>query len=358
MNLGVIAAITRKDVIDAIRNRYLLTALMTPLFVAILFRVLLPSIDKSGLMTVVVHDSGNSTLITQMRKIPQIKVVDAGSVEATGSEVEKRNAIGGLVVPTDFDSDVTAGKQPELKIYVNNKKTVFEQMGFRQLLDQQVRALVKTPEPARLTWIDVNKDASKKSGRGLGLEQILLPLLLIMTLGMIGAMVVPLLLVEEKEKRTLDFLLASPASLKEIIAGKALTGVGYTVLIAGLLLLVNRQLIGNWPLVVLTILLGLVFVVAVGVFLGSLLNNTMQVNTWAGTVLIVLMAPSFPSFGLPGALDTAMRFVPTYYLTEALKMSLEGNISSAIWRHLGILVACTLIAFFAAVWALRRRQLV
>ena len=358
MNLNVIAAITRKDVIDAIRNRYLLTALMTPLFVAILFRVLLPGGDKSSLLTVVVHDSGNSAITTELRKIPQVGVVDAGSAEATESEVEKRNAIGGLVVPANFDSDVAAGKQPELKIYVNNKKGVFEQMGFRRLLDQQVRALVKTPEPARLTWIDVDKKATEQSRGGVGLEQMLLPLLLIMTLGMIGAMVVPLLLVEEKEKRTLDFLLASPASLKEIIAGKALTGVGYTVLIAGLLLVVNRKMIGNWPLVVLTILLGLVFVVAVGVFMGSLLNNTMQVNTWAGTVLIVLMAPSFPSFGLPAALDTAMRFVPTYYLTEALKMSLAGNVSSIIWRHLGVLVACSLIAFFAAVWALRRRQLV
>ena len=358
MNLNVIAAITRKDVIDAIRNRYLLTALLTPLFVAILFRVLLPGINKNDLLTVVVHDSGNSTMAAELRKTPQIGVVDAGSAEATESEVEKRNAIGGLVVPANFDSDVAAGKQPELKVYVNNKKSVFEQMGFRRLLDQQVRALVKTPEPARLTWIDVDKEAGKKSPGGLGLEQMLLPLLLIMTLGMIGAMVVPLLLVEEKEKRTLDFLLASPASLKEIIAGKALTGVGYTVLIAGLLLVVNRQMIGNWPLVVLTILLGLVFVVAVGVFMGSLLNNTMQVNTWAGTVLIVLMAPSFPSLGLPAALDTAIRFVPTYYLTEALKMSLAGNVSSIIWRHLGVLVACSLIAFFAAVWALRRRQLV
>ncbi len=46
MNLGVVAAITRKDVIDAIRNRYLLTALMTPLFVALLFRVLLPGVNN------------------------------------------------------------------------------------------------------------------------------------------------------------------------------------------------------------------------------------------------------------------------------------------------------------------------
>ena len=79
-----------------------------------------------------------------------------------------------------------------------------------------------------MQWIDVDKETNEQSRGGLGLEQMLLPLLLIMTFGMTGAMVVPLLLVEEKEKRTLDFLLSSPASLKEIVAGKALTGAAYS----------------------------------------------------------------------------------------------------------------------------------
>jgi ABC-2 type transport system permease protein len=356
MNLGVIAAITRKDVVDAIRNRYLLTALITPLFVALLFRILLPGINSKSILTVVVHDSGSSGIVAELRKVPQIGVVDAASPETTASEVEKRKAIGGLVVPANFDADVVACKQPELTIYVNNKKSALEQAAFRRLLDQQVRALVKHPEPARLNWIDVDKEASEDKRGGLGLDQMLLPLLLIMTLGMIGAMVVPLLLVEEKEKRTLDFLLASPASLKEIVAGKALTGVAYTLLIAGLLLIVNRRLVGNWPLTVLAILLGLVFVVAIGLVMGSLLNNMMQVNTWASTVLILLLAPSFPSLGLPAAVDTAMRFIPTYYLTEALKLSLAGAASSRIWGHLAVLLLSTVVAFSAAVWALRRRH--
>lgn len=355
MNLGVIGAITRKDVVDAIRNRYLLTALITPLFVALLFRILLPGINSKSILTVVVHDSGNSAMVAELRNLPQIGIVNATSAEATQSEVEKRKAIGGLVVPANFDADVAAGKQPELTIYVNNKKSAFEQAAFRRLLNQQVRALVKQPEPARLNWIDVDKEASEDSRGGLGLEQMLLPLLLIMTLGMIGAMVVPLLLVEEKEKRTLDFLLASPASLKEIVAGKALTGVAYTVLIAGLLLIINSRLVGNWPLTLLAILLGLVFVVAIGLVMGSLLNNVMQVNTWASTVLILLLVPSFPSLGLPGAVDTAMRFIPTYYLSEALKLSLAGSASSRIWGHLAVLLLSTVVAFSAAVWALRRR---
>lgn len=356
MNFGAITAITRKDVIDAIRNRYLLTALLTPLFVALLFRLLLPGVNNKSVLTLVVHDSGSSAMIAELRKTPLIKVVDSPSAEATESEVPKRKAIGGLVVPVNFDADATAGKQPELKVYVNNKKTVFEQAALRRLLDQQVRALVKQPDPARMAWIDVGKESSAQSGGGLTLDQMLLPLLLILTLGMIGAMVIPLLLVEEKEKRTLDFLLSSPASLREIVAGKALTGIAYTVLIAGLLLLLNRHLIANWPLMALSIVLGMVFVVAVGLFMGSLLNNTMQVNTWAGTVLIVLMAPSFPSFGLPAAVDTAMRFVPTYYLTKALELSMEGNAPSRIWGHLAVVLACTIIAFTAAAWALRRQH--
>ncbi len=356
MNSGVVVAIARKDIVDAIRNRYLLTALITPLFVALLFRVLLPGVNSQKTLTIVVHDPGNSVLVTQLRATPQIGVVEAGSADATASEVAKRKAIGGLVVPTNFDADVAAGKQPELTVYVNNKKSRFEHAAFRRLLDQQVLSLVKHPEPARLVWIDVAKEASQQTGGGLDLNQMLLPLLLLMTFAMTGALVVPLLLVEEKEKRTLDFLLTSPASLTEIITGKALTGVAYSLVIAGLLLVINRQLIGNWPLTLLTILLGLLFVVAIGLLMGSLLNNTMQVNTWAGLVLFVLLTPSFPSSGLPAVVEAAMRLIPTYYLTEALKLSLTRNASSGIWVHLAVVLACTLLAFFAATWTLRRGQ--
>jgi ABC-2 type transport system permease protein len=356
MNTGVVAAITRKDIIDAIRHRYLLTAIITPLFVALLFRVLLPGGSTRNVLSVVVHDSGKSVMTATLRKTPQVSVVEATSADATVSEVEKRGALGGLVVPANFDADVRAGKQPELTIYVNNKKSSFEQTAFRRLVDQLVDSLVQRPAPARLVWIDVERDFDQPTRRAPALDQILLPLLLIMTFGMTGALVVPLLLVEEKEKRTLDFLLASPAGLKEIITGKALTGIVYSVLIAGLLLGINRQLVRNWPLTLLTILLGMLLVVAVGLFIGSLLNNTMQVNTWASSVLLVLLVPSFPSLGLPSAVDTAMRLVPTYYLNEALKLALAGGVSSRIWFHLMVVFLCAVAAFSGAALFLRRRN--
>jgi ABC-2 type transport system permease protein len=303
----------------------------------------------------VVHDAGGSGLVTELRKTPQISVVLADSADATGREVERIKAIGGLVVPAGFDSDLAANKQPELTVYVNNQKTIFEQAAFRRLLDQLVRSFAKQPEPARLVWMDVDKAANDRALGATNLNQMLLPMLLILTFGMTGAFVVPLLIVEEKEKRTLDFLLSSPASLNEIIAGKALTGVVYTVLIAGLLLGLNRHSIQNWPLTSLTILVGLLFVVGVGLVIGSVLKNTMQVNTWAGLVLILLLAPSFPLVGIIGWFEKAMRIIPTYYLSEALKMSMSGAVSSKLWLYLAVLSVCTIIVFFAATWALHRR---
>lgn len=356
MNTRIVTAIARKDLVDAIRNRYLLVALLTPLLVAILFRVLLPGINSMNNFTIVVHDPGKSSLVAQLRTIPQIKLVEAGSADAVPGEVEKVKAVGGLVVPTNFDADVAAGKQPELTIFVNNKTNSIEQATFRHLLEQQVLSLVERPVPAHLVWIDLAKELRAKAGDGLNLNRMMLPLLLLLAFGMTGALVVPLLLVEEKEKRTLDFLLTSPASLTEIIAGKALTGVVYSVLIAGVLLALNHKMIGNWPLTLLTILLGLLFVVAIGLFMGSLLQNTMQVNTWASLVLLVILAPSFPAPGLAPALETAMRFIPTYYFIDALKLSLAGTVSLRLWASLAVVLACTLLTFSAATWALRRGQ--
>ena len=354
MNFGIVSAITRKDVIDSIRHRYLLTALVTPLLVALLFRVLLPGVNSRSILTIVVHDPGASASVTKLRKTPQVTVIDATSAESTVSEVENQKAIGGLVVPVNFDADVAAGKQPELTAYVNNKRTTFEQAAFRRVLDQMVRSLEKEPAPALVVWVDMHKEA-RAQPRGTGLDQMLLPLLLILAFGMTGAFVVPLLLVEEKEKRTLDFLLASPANMKEIIAGKAVTGSVYTLLIAGLLLFINRQFINSWLLTLLTTVLGLLFVVAVGLLLGSFLNNTMQVNTWASFVLIVLLAPSFPSIGLPSYVDAAWRLVPTYYLTEALKLSMAGTTSSQFWIYSAVVLGSTIVVFGAAVWALKRQ---
>jgi ABC-2 type transport system permease protein len=354
MNARVIAAIARKDIVDAVRNRYLLFALLTPLMVAILLRLLQPGIDNLTRMTVVVHDPGKSQMISELRAAPRLNVIEAVSADAVPAEVEKSKANGGLALTANFDADIAAGKQPQLTVYLNQRKGAIQQAGFRQLVERQVMSLRKQPSPVNAVWVDVGKAEERRASGVFNLDQILLPLLLLLVFAMAGALVVPLLLVEEKEKYTLDFLLTSPASQFEIIAGKALTGIVYSALIAGVLLILNQRLISNWPLTLLTVFLGLLLVVGIGLLMGALFKNSMQVNTWASGVVFLLMAPSFPSMGMPAAVETASRLLPTHYFVEALRLATAGTNSMRLWWHLAVVLGCTLLAFFAATWALRR----
>jgi ABC-2 type transport system permease protein len=351
-----VAAIARKDIVDAVRNRYLLFALLTPLMVAILLRMLQPGIDSLTKLTVVVHDPGKSRMISELRAAPRMNLVEAVSADAVPAEVEKNKATGGLALPATFDADIAAGKQPQLTIYINQSKGAIQQAAFRQLVERQVMSLRKQPAPVSAIWVDVGKAEDRQAIGVLNLDQMLLPLLLLLVFAMAGALVVPLLLVEEKEKHTLDFLLTSPASHAEIIMGKALTGVVYSSLIAGVLLILNYRLIGNWPLTLLTVFLGLLLVVGVGLLMGGLFKNSMQVNTWASGILLLLMAPSFPSMGLPSAVETASRLIPTHYFVEALRLASAGTNSVRLWWHLAVLLGFTLLTFSAATWVLRRDQ--
>ena len=101
MSWRVVAAIAQKDLIDAIRNRYLLVALLTPLSVALLLRVMLPGANNLNNLTIVVHDPDRSALVSQLRAVPQIKLVDTDSAAKARSEVEKTNAAGAFVVPAN-----------------------------------------------------------------------------------------------------------------------------------------------------------------------------------------------------------------------------------------------------------------
>src|ERR1051325_10691543 len=109
MNWRIIAAFAQKDIVDAVRNRYLLGALVTPLFVAILLRILLPGISNLN-FTVVTHDPGNSRLVAELRAVPQIKLITAASADVVTNEIEKANAVGGLAIPGNFDADVAERK--------------------------------------------------------------------------------------------------------------------------------------------------------------------------------------------------------------------------------------------------------
>ncbi len=354
MKWRIVLAIARKDIEDAIRNSHLLFALLLPIGLSLLFRVVFTPPEELGTLHITVYDQGNSRLVEQLRTLPQVRLVQVNSAEELSQQIAE-GAVGGLALPAGFDAAVQAGKRPALDVLANERRGLMERMAFRWLVEQQLWTLGGYELPAQIaTSVDTPEGPQPQTQ--LHLDRFLLIVVLVMALAMTGAYMLPTLLVEEKEKRTLQALLVSPASPGDIVIGKALTGLFYSVLMVGVLLVMNQGLAGNWAVTLAALLLGALFTVMVGLLMGGLFHTAAQVNTWSSIVMLALTVPSwFTILTVPAPLQAFLRLIPTHYMVGVLNRSLAGEAS---WMNsglpLGVLAGSTVVVFIAVVWTVRR----
>jgi ABC-2 type transport system permease protein len=363
MNWRVTLAITRKDIVDAFNNRYVLFAVLMPIIMSLLFRLAFGNINTAAStmtrLNVAVHDAGNSHLTVAMRESPDIALSQFGALADMQAAVTG-GIVGGIDIPEGFDEALQKGERPELTVYLNPRSGGGERAYFRQWVTEQVLAMTGQPFPARITWTaaETAPVSGLMNGGNFRLDLYLLGMLLVMALSMTGVFAVPLLLVEEKEKNTLQALLVSPAGPVEVAVGKGLTGLFYSALIVGILAALNRGWMGNWPVSALSVLLGALFMVAIGLLMGGIFRTTVQVNTWSSIVMLLLLMPSWLTvLPVPRVLETIFRFIPTFYMVEPLQLALVGEATLAkVWLNLLILAGCVAVSFVAVVWTLRRED--
>ncbi len=347
--------IARKDIQDAIKNSYILFALVLPIGLSVLFRVVFPSTDELGAVSIAVYDPDGSRLVVQLQGMPDVRLLEVSSAEQVSERV-KREAVGGLVLPSGFDAAIEAGERPELTVYTSGRGGKAELATFQRLVERGLWTLDGRELPVQVHFVNLSRLADTKAEAEFHLERYLLVVALVMAISMTGAFVLPTLLVEEKEKHTLDALLVSPVGPAEVVAGKAATGLLYGLVVAGALFVMNQRWIPNWGLTLVVTLLATLFTVMVGLLMGGVLQTTPQVNTWSSVVVLILTMPSwFTVVPTPDFLRSALRLCPSHYMADALSLSLaEGTSLGQLGLHLGVLASSATLLFVAVVWTLRR----
>lgn len=355
MNRHVVLAIARKDLVDAIKNSYILIAIILPVGLSILFKLIFPAGDLT--LSVSVYDPGDSQLVAQMENQSNVHIIKAVSPDQVRQMTDERETIGGPVIPADFDRGVAAGDQPDLQVYVNDRAGIGEQIAFQSLIQEKVWELVGQEVPARLIVTRLSNPTEENSP-GLDPGSAFLVMLLVMALAIVGTFVVPMLLVEEKEKKTLLALQVSPAGASDVVAAKSLVGLFYALLMALIILTLNQGWQGQWPLTLLALVLGALLVVLIGLLMGSLFNTVNEINTWSSVVILALMVPSWTTMlQMPDKVETFLRLLPTYYLGQLVTASTTGQV---VWSEFGlqisIMVVCIVAVFGAAVWGIQRER--
>jgi ABC-2 type transport system permease protein len=350
-SFGIVLAITAKDILDALKNKNTLTALITILFLVALYKFL-PGFTLDDVPFVFLYDSGPS------QYTPAIQ--DSDSLEVRLYETKqvflerfRRHADAelGLVLPPDFDQNLAAGEVPEIQGYVLHWVSSQQVAEQRLDLENRLSAIVGAPvgitmEGGTLTMLP---DSVGGFMTAAGMVIILL---------MIGMVLIPNLMLEEKATRTMDALLVSPANSLQIVLGKGFAGLFYALLFILLAFVLNGSFVLQWGLALLATLLFTLCGIGLGLILGTLIENRQQLILVANVIMFPLFLPVFLSLMtdlLPAWLITVMRWLPPVATADLLRISFsELPVPAQSLPRLGWLLAVVLSSFALEAWLLRR----
>jgi ABC-2 type transport system permease protein len=173
-----------------------------------------------------------------------------------------------------------------------------------------------------------------------------------------GIVLVPSLLFEEKQTKTLQALLVSPASIGQVVAGKALAGAFYILVTAVFIFGISWADVTHWGPAIGFVIGGGVFSVGVGLVLGSFYDRQQDVvGPMAALVLILVGALLVRLLGieLPGWAESIVSWMPSVALAEVFRAAFVETVPlTHVLTNLGLVLAISLPLYVLVIWRVRR----
>jgi ABC-2 type transport system permease protein len=225
----------------------------------------------------------------------------------------------GLVIPTGFDQAVETRQPLELQGYMLHFFTNEEASEIQLYMQDEFEYLLGQPVSIQIEQIQLQPETHGITIlASMGFSFVIL---------MVGMIAIPHMMLEEKQNKTLDAVLVSPADSLDIVVAKALTGLIYAMIVCGIGLFLFRLVIVNWGLAIGAGIFGALFAVSLGLLLGILVDTRQQLVLWAWVGLIPLFLPMMLSFMddlLPAWLIQIVKWVPSSALMRAIRSSMVG----------------------------------
>jgi ABC-2 type transport system permease protein len=352
-SLRMVWAIAAKDVTDAIRNKTILINSITIVFVVVFYRFL-PALESGGeLPGLMVYDAGQSVRAAQLESSEAFRTRTATSLEQVQAYVGRADRVRmGIVLPPELDRVVAAGQSPTVDGYIPHWATPRQVEGLRAFYEAELSAWAGVPVQVRT---EGNVVYPRLEWGGISFHT---SLTLVLALTLTGILTVTHLMLEEKQTRTLQALLVSPASTGQLVAGKALAGAAYCLVAAAGVLVLNATVVTHWGLAILATAGGAALSVALGLLLGSIFQVRQQLMLWGFLLLNVLLVPVFleiESDLLPEGFGAVLRWVPTVALARTLRLSFANQVPwDALAANLGLVLAGAGLLYLAVGWRIAK----
>jgi ABC-2 type transport system permease protein len=349
MNIRRLMVLVNKEIRYSSKNFFFIFAVLVPvvltLIVSLMFGTLFLGKPKLG-----INDQGNSKLTTKLVGTEALLSKQYVTEDDLRQAVERGAVDLGLVIPQQFDTNLTSNQEPELSAYVWGESLLKNRAIIATSLVIMIREMIGQDVPIEFITTSLG------DGESIPWDERLFPLIVLMAIILGGSLVPASSLVDEKSKRTLKALVATPTTLGEVFISKGLFGFLVSILVAILTLLLNRAF-GSQPYLLVGVLaLSALLAAGFGVLLGALIKD---VNTLFATVKaigLLLYAPAF-IYLIPSIPEWIGKLFPTYYMIgPIMDISLHNATWSQVARDIYILIGLIVVMIVILAMIARRES--
>lgn len=269
----------------------------------------------------------------------------------------------GLIVPVDFESALHSGAHPQVSLYTNGSSNIdhHENALLQAAIINYARQVASPQPPLALSTAMINPPAITRIGNLLDTYYSAVSL---MTSFIVGLSLMPGLLIEEKERKTLRMLMVTPASFTDVIAGKLLIALIYQLVLSGIVLAIQSAFTEQVPLTLLYTVLGACFSLMLGLLMGSIFSTAGAAGAAGGLLFLAYVVPSVFIGPLASLLGTspimqAIKALPTYYIVDGIYSAMQGQASAGnTLLDLSLIAGSIGVLFVITAWLLRRQSAV
>jgi ABC-2 type transport system permease protein len=317
------------------------------LLITLIFSNIFADTAKLGLV-----DEGDSPLTDAALKTDSIITREYNSDAEVRQAVENGSVDMGLVLPADFDSRLSQGQAINLTVYVWGESLAKNRSILGVTILDLIRETGGQEAPVEIESIILGDEIS------IPWNDRLLPFIVLMAIFLGGIMVPAASIINEKEKKTINALLVSPASIADVFIAKGIAGAIMSLIVGILILLINQAFSAQPLLLVGVLSLGAILASELGLILGTVMNNITNMFALWKSGGILLFGPAF-IYMFPQIPMWVGQLFPTFYLIQpVVDISQRSGGWSEIAPNVFILIGIDIVLVgVIAVLLKRKRQL-
>ena len=337
-----ILVLTLNDLAIAVKNKTLVLVLFIPIFVFIALNL----VDKADVEANIINIG---MLQDQTYPAEMAQSIEAADQVFAVTWLANQEQALRLLKDHKIDGIVTSNEQQpnSLALLVLKKESLHT-----IAIVQSFSALQKAVEGHPPSWVSQISSLQHSS-----MQRETLPTWILMVILLVGFIILPAQIAEEKEKKLLLGLLQTPIHEAQWLAAKLITGMVLAVTATLLLHLLSNV----WPQHVLSylafILVGSFCFSAYGVFLGFLCRNQASARTLGVIVYLPHLLPSAMA-DVSQKLTAVAPLLPSYQLFEPLQSILleDGSMANRSFDLIYLLLL-GVVMFYLAYRLMKRRWL-